>query len=486
MDIREQGVAKLLIEEIESDQFRQRREDEYKSYKVAEGGQLPYVMDRLQELFPKSWETMRVSDISISNKVLNKVAKAYKESPIRTMGEQTKKVNEVLDEAMINDVMAEFDRDFNRQRYGLLWVNSIENEPKLHSLKGFESFAKVNKQTGDLELVVVNYPDTEITSGNNSDGDMTEQHLAESQDDTSAETRVYAMWTREFHAVWKIETKDQGKTTAISSVEVPGNETMKNPLGVIPFVYRSKSSSVDLPFLNQLTEQSITYNILSSDLLTAMALQGYGQLVVTLPEDTSIETMSGGMTTAITLPIIMGAEAQADAKYINPSPDLAGMKETINNYSADILSEHGIEAPSTGGAQQFPSALDRIVASADVSDVISMNQRVYAGMEKEIVEILIAYGVLTSKNKDLSTVFTKPKVMISDSETLANIKTRLELGLITKQASLQIIDPNLSDEDAALQLDIIADENKDAVSAFMELGNGSKGNDETKDRPKLD
>ena len=477
MDIRDFKVAASIVAEIETAQFTDRRTEEYKAYKVAEGGQRAYVDERLQALFPKSYQTMRVSDISISNKVLSKVSKAYKDAPIRIMGNQTDAVNEILDNADFNSVMAEFDRDFNRQRYGLLWVNNIEDEIKVHSLKGFESFTKRNRKTGELELVVLNYPNNEITTNGFSDSDGIEQKLSESQDDTAAESVTYAMWTKDFHAVWT--TRRNGESVTIDKNMIENNEEGINPLGMIPFVYRSKSSSLDLPFLNQLTEQSIVYNLLNADRLTSMSIQGYGQLVMKLPENMSQATVHSGMTTAIVLPIIEGAETQASAEYINPNPDLSGMKETINDYAADIVSEHLGDTQAASG-QSFSSGLERLIANVDVSDKIADNRKIYASMEKEVVKIIQAYEQLAESDKELVTIFEKSKVLISDTEILANIKVRMEMGLLTKVEALQIIDPNLTPDQAQEKLDVIEKEKKDNIDSFMGGFDGQESNEAPK------
>lgn len=478
MDIREYDVASALINEIESEQFSERRRQEYKGYKVSEGGQREYVLSALQSLFPKSWRSMRVSDISVSNKVLSKFSKAYKESPVRNLEGQTDDLNELLGESDFDSRMSEFDRDYNRQRYGLLWVNRINDEPSFHSLKGFESFVKRDSNTGDLEAVVINYPSENITHNANSNADGIEQNLAENQDDTSAESKLYAMWTSDFHAVWRVTQKKIRGVSKSSIVreEIEGNELGINDLGRLPFVYRSKNSSSDLPFINQLTEQSITYNVLNSDFLTACALQGYGQLVVTMPEDMITESMHTGMTTAMTLPIIEGSDVQADAKYINPNPDLSGMKLTLDNYAGDITGEHLGQSQSVNSNQTFSSGLERVIAQADVTDIITGNQRVYAKMEKEVVEILRAYEFLAQGSAELITIFPKAKVQISDKETLENIKMRLDLGLITKAEALQIIDPNLDEKAAEVKLEEIAKQGKALIDS---LG----GVDANKERP---
>lgn len=478
MNVNEPNVAQRLIREIESNQFIERRKAEYKSYKVCEGGQKEYVVERLIKLFPESYANMRISDISISNKVISKLSKAYKEKPIRMFGNQTEELDELFKASNFDSVMSEFDRDFNRQRYGLLWVNQIDGETSFHSLKGFESFVKRNQSTGELECVVLNYPDTDITTTTGTtvvSSDYTEQELAESQDDSSAEKKIYIMWSKDYHAIWT--ARGDGENKYIEKKEIEGNSNGINPLGVLPFIYRSKNSSYDLPFVNQLTDQSILYNVLNSDRLTATALQGYGQMVVKLPEDMSIETMHSGMTTALHLPIIQGADAQADASYINPNPDLKGMQDTINDYGREILDEHGIQV-QTAGNNQFSSGLERLIANADVSDKISENRVVYAQMEQEAVKILQAYGVLAETQDELKTIFQKSKVLISDGEILENIKKRMDMGLITRGEALQIIDPNLSDDDAQAKLDKISEERQNNINTFMGSVNGQESDEE--------
>jgi len=469
MDIRLSQVAQSLIDEIDSQQFVNRRTEEYKSYKIAEGGQLSYVESELKRLFPKSHDKMRVSNVSLSAKVLGKVAKAYKESPSSTFGGQTDKLNTLLDNSDLDDAMREFDRDFNRQKYGLFWVNKINEEISFHSLKGFESFVKVNKGTGKLEAVVLNYPDTNITTNDFSGSDQVEQALSESQDDSSAESKVFAMWTDDFHAVWRVTEKTDVENIVVSreieNIPIDGNEAMSNDLGRIPFVYRSKTSSVDLPFLNAISEQSITYNVLGSDLLTAMALQGYGTLVVSIQEDQAMDTIHTGMTTAMTIPIVQGAEAQADAKYINANPDLSGMMATINNYASEVVSEH-LGVSQSVGSEKFTSGLERLIANASVSDQVSSNQMTYSKMEKEIIDIIIAYGELSESQDDYTVTFPKAKVMISDAETLANIKTRMDLGLMTKAEALVVIDPNLSEKEAEARIEKIDKEKAAVINSF--------------------
>jgi hypothetical protein len=496
VDIRDSKTASVIIEDIESNQTQLRRIAEYKAYKVECGAQREYVIERLSQLFPESYKTMRVSDISLSRKVISKISKAYKDKPIRDAGDSTDVLGEVYTAGMFNRAFKEFERDYNRQSYGLLWINRVNDNVCLHSLKGFEAFVVRYQGSGELKCVIINYPDTEITTTTSSDTDFMDNIIAESQNDSSANSRIYAMWTKEHHSVWRTRVSKDAKGNAVQElvgVPISDNMDMINPLGVLPFVFASKSTAIDLPFINPITEQSIMYNLLQSDLLTAAALQGYGQLVLKMPEGTEMKNLHTGMTTAINLPLVENADNQADASYINANPDLDGMRETIKEFAQQVLSEHGITAGQASG--EFSSGLERLIANADVTDLVDSNQQQFAEIEKQVFEVVKRYGEVYGDfslgNDELKVVFPKSKVLISDAETLQNIKTRMELGLITEVEAMQIIDPNLGDDQAREKLEEIKREKQNKISTFMgginaNIRNGSQQNDQPQEEVEQD
>jgi hypothetical protein len=314
-----------------------------------------------------------------------------------------------------------------------------------------------------------------------------EQIIAESQNDSSATGRVYAMWTADYHSVWKSRVSQGAKGSVVKEIinmPIEGNEAMINPLGMLPFVFASKSSAIDLPFVNPITEQSIVYNLLASDLLTASSLQGYGQLVLKMPEGYEMAKLHTGMTTAINLPLVDSAENQADASYINANPDLSGMQDVLRDYAEQVLSEHGITASQAAG--EFSSGLERLIANADVSDYINANQMYFAELEKQVANIVRRYGEVYGDfnlgDEEFRIVFPKAKVMISDQETLANIKTRMELGLITEVEAMQVIDPNLDDDQAREKLEEIKQEKQMKMQSFIGGANANRpGQDQLRD-----
>ena len=424
---------------------------------------------------------MRVADVSLSKKVNQKISKSYKEAPIRTLENEldTEVYNQLIDDYHWNRAWQDFDADFNRQKYGLLWVNQLEERLQLMSLKGYESFTIRNQNTGELELVCLNYPDYSITSIGSSDrgNDGINQMFSESQDDTSANSRIYVFWTKHQKAAWsaKTITTNEGRFVKVTFIPDPSNPKAINYLGVLPFVFVSKQTAIDLPFINNITQQSIDYSVLLSDIHTASAMQGYGQMIVKLPEESAHKKMTTGMSTAIQLTLLEGREQQPDVSYINPSPSLNEMREIASDYINQVLGEHGISV-SAAKDQIFGTALERLIAEADVQDIIMTNQSIYSQVEQDIYNITAAYsrfmpGMKVFKEQTVNVTYQKPKVMISDNEVLQNIKLMMDMGLADRRKALMILDPNKSEEEADAEIERIDEAKAATVQQFLGEGN---------------
>ena len=148
-----------------------------------------------------------------------------------------------------------------------------------------------------------------------------------------------------------------------------------------------------------------------------------------------------------------------------------------------MFNEHGLKNTSAVGSegQDFSSGLQMAIANSSVQDEIEQNQQLYVGVEKEIFEIIKAWeafkGNSVFKDDDeVSVIFKKPKVMISDAEVLANIEKRLSLGLIEKWEALRILDPNLSEDDAREKADTIMQSSINRVQG-MSFGNRQDSED---------
>jgi hypothetical protein len=96
LNILDQNVVRLIIADINSQQNLERKRNEWIAYQSTQGMLKDYVNTRLQVLFPKNARKMRVSDISISKKVIDKLANAYCEKPIRQLEDASEEQNQEL------------------------------------------------------------------------------------------------------------------------------------------------------------------------------------------------------------------------------------------------------------------------------------------------------------------------------------------------------------------------------------------------------
>lgn len=476
LDLLDMSVVTRIITEMDKSEDRDRRKHSFDSWQVYSGNVRAYVEQELVRTRPNSWHGYTISESSLSKMIVDTVAKSYKQQPIRMIDDDDTKNERLSDIYREADAMRQlpfFDTTTTLHKYSLIWVNYREDDDRYQfmTLQPHEFSVVRDKDTGELLAVILNYGNRDITDGSMS-GDGIDDLIAESQSDSSAQTTVYAMWSKDNYVVVERELEkvvtpmgEQYKPS-ITYVEIPNNPENINVLGRIPFVFLSKELSPDYPTKSPLFSQTVTSNSLLSEYLTSSNIQGTGQLVFSYPEkfENSFKKITTGLLSALKLPQSTNPEDKpTTAEYINPSPDLSGQKEAVETFITSVLKENGITNASalTNDGQIASSGIARAISNANVDDIIAKNQELYTSVEKEMFEIIKAWEAFKGpsvfkEDDELQITFRKPKVLISDKEVLDNIEQRLRLGLIEKWEALKILDPNLSDEEAQEKLERIA------------------------------
>lgn len=511
VDITDPEQVTQLVNEIESSENRDRRQFEWRSYEMYSGDQRKHILDQLRTLFPLTWDTMRVSNINILKKVVDKIAKSYKKPPQRMVvddGLGTTSENEEVNRIFLgfNETFKQMDKSFNRHKCTLLWVQNdpeMTTEFDLRSLDPYLFDLVINTDTLELEAVILSYPDQTITnfSANTDESkiktpDGRNQAIAESQQDSSPlkDRKIYSMWTKEHHAIVAVSKKElqdiQGMTKLVTQVDFikdENNPQMINPLGMLPFAWLSKEPDrPEFPISSSLPFESININVLNSDLLTASAKQGFGQLVLKFQKGSEIKRLHQGFDITLELPQPDDPDAPATtAEFINANPDLTGMKEVMVEYSASVLSDEGLEGSTlTDKGKTFSSGLERLLASASVTEVREENQQSFTVAERKVFDIIKKYDEINKtgmfkKDSELVVHFEKPSILQSEKEMLDIIKEKLGLGLIQKFEALMILNSTLSESDAKEKLEQIKEEREENAKRFME---GLSGNQQEGER----
>lgn len=480
IDITNKAHLELLIDEIEDASNKDRKAEAWKLFEVYEDNQRPYVINTLAAIYPDTFEKFRVGDINIAGKILTKKSKAYKSTPKRSLDNdnETELYSDILEDSKADRAYKEFDKIYNAHKYSNLWVNYInpkEDDPRdmgkyvFNSLAPYEYDLLRDPLTGEALVFILHYPDTTITGGQ----DGIEQAITESQKDTAAESKIYSLWSKDFKVKIRFTRTIIGESYK-NNVEI--TEVLPNEINRLPCAFLSKDLAVDYPLPSQLANKAIDWNVGLSDLKTASSAQGHGQLVIEHPTGQAIEKPHLGKHTAILLPQSKKAEDKpTKAMYINASPDLNGQLDVLKFDLINIMDDEGIQAKGAieGGMDNVKSGFDRLLKEADVQDIVENNQSLYADIEQEVYEIVKAYeaalGRKTFRSEKLQITFEKPKVMISDAETLANIEKREQLGLLKSHEKHIIINPNLSEADAIARELEIQEEAKKRMKDMQEV-----------------
>jgi len=468
LDITNPDHVKQIVLEIENESNRRRRSQAWVANQCLEGNQKEYVEAQLAVQYPKTHKKFRVGDISIVKKVNDKQTKAYKNPPVRKCKKdsETEELETIYKENHFHRSFKEFDSIFNLHKYACLWLTWLNPEDRdaeegryvAHALAPYEYDLVRDQTSGEPIIFILNYPDQNVTrQAGGSDG--IEQTISESQSDTSAQSRVYSMWSRRWFVKVTV-TRIQGNGNsddAKENISIRYTNLDANKVGRLPITYVQKDNAVDYPITSNLASQSINWNVSFSDLKTASSTQGHGQLVISYPEGQKIKDFSMGMHTSISLPQIKKPESpKTEAQYISASPDLLGQLNVLKFDMSNILDDHGIKAKGTieGGAEKFASGFDRLLSEADVQDFVEDNQTVYADeLEPDFFLNVKAHESAMGQNTFATTEmlevhFEKPKVLISDKETLDNIEKREKLGTLLPWEKHIILNPNLTKEQA--------------------------------------
>lgn len=479
-DLLDPEVILTILSETDKSEDKQRRKDSFDAYQIFSGNLDGYVRDSLSILRPKSYQSYTLSDISISGMITDKRAESYNESPIRTVENKSEELAEIYQEANAEEQLEFYDTIYNINRYALMWVNNVENKYQFMTLHPYEFVIVRDKDSGKLLIVGLNYPGVDITRG--AKGDGVSDLIAESQGDSGANSDTWVFWSATQHVEIRVTSKMldvnglEELKKDIDYMDIPNNPNNVNPLGIIPFVFKSMDTSVDYPVTNPLASQTIKYNVQQSETLTSKNVHGSGIQVFSYPQKFAgkFDMITHGQMGAIELPQSDNPnDRETKFDYKTSGAQLLPMKDIDISYIEQVAKQHGLDNFEIDqGSVNAMNGISRAIAGASVQKVIVKNQKKFVKLEQEMFEIIKAWetfngGARFNEEDSLSVVFPKPKVLISDTETLANIEKMLELGLIEEHEKYMKMDPNLSEEKAKEKLARVEAGRIARVKAFM-------------------
>lgn len=475
MNLLDESYVRDIIFDIESSQNRERREEEIKAFEVYAGELRQHVKNRLKFVYPKTYNSFTVADLNLTKKIVDKLSKAYKTSPIRELrnNAENEAYSELMKEIDASYAFQTFDMYYNLHRHACIWFNFVEDDEGnerllLRPLAPFQ-FSRVVNQYGDTEVFIVNFPQNDLYETTDTDG--RKAIIQDSQQDSSC--KRYALWSKTQHVVVRYyEADENSKSCRIVYEDIDGNPNNVNELGVIPAVFAQQGDNCALPILNPLAEQTIEFCHQYSVMLTGNSLQTFGHLVLKHPEDQKMpDEIYNSLFTYSRLPQKDG-DTPTELDYLNPSPNIQGNVEVLNNYAHQIITEHlGDGSQNVKGSDNFTSGLDRMIAMSDITNLIESNQQVYARVENDLYRVIRAFFEAKNDTRfasnGVTVKYSKAKPIQSESEILSNIEKKIKLGLIERYEALMMLDPNMSAEDARNKIAKVKEEKMQDMSEFI-------------------
>lgn len=470
MDILDKSVVSKLLNEVEMESNLKRKRREYHAYRILEGDLDFYVKNRNAQIFPETHKYLRVSQVDISGRVVNKLAQAYIESPKRNLSNEASSeiYNSILRESNSEEALMELDRNYHNNFEAGLWITfdqDADNPFYFRTLKSFE-YDRVVNQRGETEVVILSFPSEEVTGSIY--GDHVQTKIQDEHEDQS--DRIYGIWTAD-HFV-KVVRSGKDKDSFVNLEDNPNNE---NPLGFLPFAFIQRSRTTMQQPTNTLAERSVEWNSQNSVVNSYLDLI-YGTWVLSHDDSQEIDVLKQGLYSFVKLPQRADG-ATTTLTHESPAPNIAAAREVLMDQINAILEDHGINSGGGVRGNSFSSALERMIANADVTQHIRKMQKRYFQVEKLIYRVVSEYLLIANMgnitNEDLNIVYPEFKSIQTDQEKIDNISKLIDLGLISRVEGLSRIYPNITREKAEELVSDATNERSSQLLPESERGNQS-------------
>jgi hypothetical protein len=472
MDI---GHRLQLIREIDGPENKARKAQSLRQFEIFNDRQHQYVLEYLRGQF--SEKTVRempiISSINLARRVVKQESSLYKTAPKREFygvsEEQEVMLQAVYADYGYNDRFLKANEYFKLQeqthlhwvlQYGKikprvlmphhLDVVPLDEDPEMGQIYIVSSFDK-------KDYLRYENPTATGYRGNTYQGlgsDGANQKIGDPDDYRTK--RRFTVWSKDFNFIM-----DE------NGVIVSGPE-VENPLnGIIPFI--DISSSKDFEYWvrqgQSVSDFSIQFNGMISDVANVVRLQGWGQAIFSGPEGLLPESLQIGPNHVIRLPIDANNPTPTDFKYVTPNADIAGSLDFLKMNLSMFMSSRGIDPKSIsmdGTGQNFSSGLERLLSMISKFEASKEDMDIFKKTEMKSYEILKAY-INAFSGTDLLEVsvgalpedswmtiqFAEPQLIQSEKEKLDLIQQKMDLGIISKVSAYMAI--NDVDEETALK-----------------------------------
>ena len=463
MDLLNQKDRKDFIQQIKSDENKNRKAESLKAFEIYNDRLQKYVKDYLLSQYSENTvlEYVIISAINLAKRIANKQANLYKEAPDREFigltEQQEDEIEKLYESSKINTAL--FKSNVYYQMQSQSFIKVVPKDGLIDAKVILPHHLDVIPDSMNPELpeqyILNAFDKTNYvqTDGNN-------QTIAE-KDDYKASLEKYLVWTKDANFIFNAKGETVG-------------EVLPNPIEQLPFI--DVCGGKDFEFFvrcgQPLVDFTIQYNGALSDLQQLVKMQSFGVAVLKTSKELMPKSLQVGINKVIHLPIDPNQPVQPEFQFQSANADISGALSCIENLLSNFLSSRGLDPKLVNGkseASKFNSGIDRLLSMISDIEASKQDQEVFQEAERKLFELIKAWSnatigtdgqFLSFRIPDDATVnvkFFEPTMIQSEQEKIQALRDKKELGLINQQMMIAEY-YGISDQEAAEKMDEINSE----------------------------
>lgn len=444
INFRNSFVLKKIAQEIKDSENSERKSVSLKQFEVFMDRMDSYVKRYLTDFYNE--EDIKslpvISSINLCKRIIKQEASIYKRAPMRTFlnvsEEQAKVLEQVYSDMDIDSMLQKSNEYFKLQAQNNIQILPYDGELRIRVLMNHHFDVVPNPEMPEeAEAYILSGFNKRMTIPSvdwKSDG---QNQTTADQDDWANGQRVFVLWSETDNFLFNEDGNIIG-------------ELSDNPIQTMPFVDISPAKDYEF-FVRQgqsVTDFTIQFNAALTDMSQIVRMQGFAQAYMIGPQDMMPTSIKVGPAITVKMPVNPSQpEVRPEFGFAQPNADIDGSMKYLESLVALFLSSRGIDPKTisaTGDGKQFTSALERLLSMIEKFEASRSDFSIYEKAEKQIFKIVKAYlntysgtDVLKyniaqlSDAADVKVYFEEPEMLETESEKLAEIEKKLDLGLIS-------------------------------------------------------
>jgi hypothetical protein len=459
-----------VLESIKSRENIRRKEESFADFEIFNDNIYPFVYDEIKKQTSKETADSMpiVASINIGKRIVKSEATIYNTDPVRTFDSNKSNdiaLNAIYSDGAFNSKLQKENEYFKYRNQGFLQVVPKDKKLTLRVLLShhIDVIPQFNNPEKAYAYIISAFDKSSVLQS-----DQVNLTIADA-DDYKASLERYVVWTEEYNFIMN----GKGETVG---------EVLPNPIKKLPFVDVSKEKDFEF-FVRtgmNLSEFTVLYNTIWSDDLYITRMQGFSQAVFFGNVDMMPREYKIGTGRAIVLPSDpKNPDNKLDFKFVTPTPDLAGARESRQALLANFLTSRGISPKTISAAldsnESYTSGFERLLAMIDKFEATKEDFDLFKWVEFELADIVKKYAYYFSNDSELldpkywvtqsvlasefSVKFHEPEMVQTLAEKIENLKSKIDLGISDKVLALMELE-NLTEEQAEEKISKITERNK--------------------------